>query len=256
VDFLIADELLSDEISAKAKRWKVNKKSYTYRVFNAVVSLLSMRRVSKERRNISTSNVHSWNAPEKSAYTGVRDVVQPGRGQWRAQFPDMSEIEPRLWSEANSRMDSMSGMGRICIMGFDASQSHSIVEHLERDAIASNAFSASINDILEIATTHETVSMLVVNGDAFGELPDTVDALRNLREIQPHMSIVLVSSKVANDDLSDERKVICDATLRAPVTMARLDVTIRATLVDKIEHCSKTSRDVAYSGCVIPMFQS
>jgi two-component SAPR family response regulator len=141
-------------------------------------------------------------------------------------------------------------------MGFDASQSHSIVEHLERDAIAANAFSASINDILEIATTHETVSMLVVNGDAFGELPNTVDALRSVREIQPHMSIVLVSSKVANDDLSDERKAICDATLRAPITMARLDVTIRATLVDRIEHCSNTSRDVAYSGCVIPMFQS
>ena len=256
MDFLIADELLVDETCREAKRRKPGMKSQCYQIANAIGNFPNTLRASKKARNRSTSNIHSWHAPEKSAYSGLWEVVQPDRGQWRARFQDVSEIEPRLWPETNTRIEAKSDMGRICIMGFDAAQGNSIIEYLQRVAMSPSAFSASISDILEIATTHETVSMLVVNGDAFGELPDTVDALKSLREIQPHMSIVLVSSKVANDDLSDERKAICDATLSVPVTKARLDVAIRATLVNKTERRCNTVRDVAHAGRKIPMLRS
>lgn len=256
MDFLIADELLFDETCREEKHRKPDIKSHYYRIADAIGNFPSTIRASKKAGNISTPNVHSWNAPEKSAYSGLWEVVQPDRGQGRARFQDVSEIEPRLWSEINTRMDSKPDMGRICIMGFDASQGDSIIGYLHRVAGSPNAFSASINDILEIATTHETVSMLVVNGDAFGDLPDTVDALKSLREIQPHISIVLVSSKVANDDLTDERKAICDATLSVPLTKARLDAAIRATFVNKTEQCCNPSLDAANAGRGIPMFRS
>lgn len=148
-----------------------------------------------------------------------------------SRFQDISALESHLWSKVERRMLPALNQGRVCIMGFDKSTSELIVDYLET-ASSLNAFSVGIHGILDIAAIHETVSILVVNGDAIGDLFSTVDALRNFREIRPNMSVVLVSSKVSSDDLSDERKAICDATLRAPITMSRLGVAIKAT-VDK-----------------------
>ena len=165
--------------------------------------------------------------------------------EWgRAKLQDISDLEARLWSEADHRMLPSSICGRTCIMGFAASDSAALIDYLEGAELSPNAFSASADDIQDIATTHETISMLVVNGDAFGDVSCAVDALKNLREIRPSMAVVLVSSKVSGDDLSADRKAICDATLRAPMTMARLSAAID-TIAETKTDCASQVPEIA-----------
>ena len=253
--FLIFDDAFAVATESKPRRVDADDTRGGFWEAGVVSLFAGVRDTSRKIQSLSTSRRQYELAPEyRVADAGAKDRY-PDPGRVGSRFQDISELESRLWSEAERRVSPDAGQGRICVMGFDKSDSDTMIAYLESAALSPNAFSAGIHEILDIAAIHETVSMLVVNGDAFGDLFSAVDALKSFREIRPHMSVVLVSSKVASDDLSADRKAICDATLRAPVTMARLHVAVKTTVENKDERTSQAKKKIPSTGGKILMFR-
>lgn len=67
---------------------------------------------------------------------------------------------------------------------------------------------------------------LVVNLDTFADADEAVSALMNFRREWPQIAIVIASQKFKRDDLSPERRVIADASVKLPTTTARLALAI------------------------------
>lgn len=63
----------------------------------------------------------------------------------------------------------------------------------------------------------------LVDADHLGDPGDVVDFGQRLRRFAPALPIIMASSSVAQDDLTTERMAICDATLKKPLTHARLE---------------------------------
>lgn len=67
---------------------------------------------------------------------------------------------------------------------------------------------------------------LVVNLDSFASLDDAVVSLMAFRRDHPQVTVVIASRSFQRDDLSPERRVIADASLRLPTSSARLGLAI------------------------------
>lgn len=65
-------------------------------------------------------------------------------------------------------------------------------------------------------------SFLLLDLDLYSEINCAIEDLLNFRSICPDIAIVLLSSDVGRDDLSLERKVVADVTLRKPLSKSRL----------------------------------
>lgn len=64
-------------------------------------------------------------------------------------------------------------------------------------------------------------SMLLLAVDDLGGITAVIDDLLALRRHAPDLPVLLFSTEVRGDDLSTDRLMLCDATLRLPVTPAR-----------------------------------
>lgn len=69
-------------------------------------------------------------------------------------------------------------------------------------------------------------SVALVDLDGAPCLVAAIDELILFRRRHPKMRVVLMSHEFSGDDLSAERKPICDASLRKPVSRARLDAAL------------------------------
>lgn len=63
----------------------------------------------------------------------------------------------------------------------------------------------------------ELVDYLIVDSDFIGDVEDAVDFCMRVRRAAPHLPLVLVSSEVRGDDLTAERMMACDVTLKFPL---------------------------------------
>ena len=82
--------------------------------------------------------------------------------------------------------------------------------------------SLTVDQLGTIAADKTSCPYLIVNTDAFEDCEAAVEAMLSFRSRRGDLVLLLVSSTVAGDDLAAERRMICDATLRAPVTLTRL----------------------------------
>jgi len=67
-----------------------------------------------------------------------------------------------------------------------------------------------------VSDTPAAADLIFVDIDRY-ETEDIVDELLSFRQVCPAKPLVVLSSEVARDDLSTERRAIADATLRKPV---------------------------------------
>lgn len=72
-------------------------------------------------------------------------------------------------------------------------------------------------------------SHIVINLDDFASVVDAVDALLRFRKAQPECRVIAVSAFVGGDDFGFERRAMCDATLRWPLSRGRFDAALRAS---------------------------
>ncbi len=67
-----------------------------------------------------------------------------------------------------------------------------------------------------------------VDADLMGDLEETISFCLQLRNFDPSVKIIMVSSQVRGHDLTAERAAICDATLKSPLTIAAVNEGVSA----------------------------
>lgn len=67
----------------------------------------------------------------------------------------------------------------------------------------------------------ELVDYLVVDSDFIGDVEDAVDFCMRVRRAAPQLPLLLISSEVRGDDLTAERMMACDVTLKFPLNEAQ-----------------------------------
>ena len=112
--------------------------------------------------------------------------------------------------------------GASCVLGFAEDDAVVMRTLLRQIGLGPCASCVQIDKLQDIGSLHNVFSYLFVNIDAFADSDAAVTALLAFRQLRIDVVVMLVSSAVAKDDLGAERAMICDATLRAPVTLARL----------------------------------
>ena len=112
--------------------------------------------------------------------------------------------------------------GAACVIGFEESDTQRMRTWLRQVGLGPCASCVQVDQLEDLASPDHAFPYLVVNVDAFEDCGSAVNSMLVFRRHRPDTIVILVSAAVAIDDLGSERRTICDATLRAPVTLARL----------------------------------
>jgi len=118
--------------------------------------------------------------------------------------------------------------GAACVVGFDEGDAVRFRALLRQVGLGPCASCAQVDLLQDLASPGHMFPYLVVNIDAFEDCGAAVTALLSFRSFRAESIVILVSAEVAVDDLGAERRMICDATLRAPVTPLRLKHAVSA----------------------------
>lgn len=165
-----------------------------------------------------------------SGVNSSRDAVARSLEPLRARVPETQNSlqEASLWHEAGERIKTRTASGlRAIVIGFDPEARQHLLSKLREIGVVQTA---SISDVCALEGSTEITrpfDIIVVNFDAFGDPVDAVDALVEFRKSLQNKRVILISAQVKGDDFGSERKAICDATLRSPVTNERLNSAIR-----------------------------
>lgn len=161
---------------------------------------------------------------ERTERVADRDqVAQSGSKKARAAFKVPQALEDRLWQKFAARSEAADlSAARVLLMGFEGKPLRDARSMVRAAGVTSCASCQDVGQLQDVAEMHGAFSHLVVNFDAFETSNEAVEALFAFRLKQRQVVVVLVSASVSVDDLTAERKSICDATLRAPVSSGRL----------------------------------
>lgn len=141
----------------------------------------------------------------------------------------------RLWQRTDRDMNTNRlSEKKAILVGFDIEYLVAVRNELRKLGISPVASCASASQIDDIAKLRINFDLLVVNLDGFSDVSDGVDALMSYRMNCPNVTVILLSRLVSGDDFSAERRAICDATLRAPISSDRLRSGILSAM-DNIE---------------------
>lgn len=178
---------------------------------------------------------------ERMKRASHRALPSPIR-KFKAAFEDVQSLEDRLWSEFTVRSDYADlSRARVLLLGFDGVLLSETRKMVRAAGVASCATCHNVVQLQGVADMQDAFSHLIINFDSFETSNEAVGALLEFRLRQKEFSIVLVSACVSDDDLGLERKSICDATLRAPLSQKRMrDGLIAASL-------NHSTKSVAFS---------
>ncbi|MBC2837137.1 response regulator [Paragemmobacter straminiformis] len=111
---------------------------------------------------------------------------------------------------------------RVLIVGRDGADAPAIHTWLDRLG-ASPVHVGERHLPLEWLDQYATgFDIALVDADHLGDPGDVIDFGQRLRRYAPELPVLMASSRVAQDDLTTERMAFCDATLKKPLTHARL----------------------------------
>ena len=146
--------------------------------------------------------------------------------QWDKDFSlniNQNHIEDGLWDKAGIFMHSMPFQNvKALLIGFSESDLYMVRTHLKNIGVKLIAFMPTLRHIEHIPPIKDIFTHVFINFDAFEDVETGVDALLNARGRGAHVVIILCSKEVSGDDLDINRILICDATLRLPLTDQRL----------------------------------
>jgi CheY-like chemotaxis protein len=132
-------------------------------------------------------------------------------------------VENRLWSEMTLRFDqgSYSDM-RVLVLGFETDARVWLRNSLRLIGVRATATASNLAQLAMVADMKLSFTHVIVNLDGYEFMEDAVDALFDFRQRSKDVVVIAISAMVASDDLGLERRAICDATLRLPLTERRL----------------------------------
>lgn len=136
---------------------------------------------------------------------------------------DASELVHRQWPVAPGRMDA-GGLeeARVLLLGFPPVHLSSLRDSLRSLGVHVTAAAPSVMQLPDVAEMGLAFNHVLVHFDAFDDVEAGVEALIAFRASAPETIVVVCSALVSGDDLGSERALICDATLRLPVSTPRM----------------------------------
>lgn len=160
----------------------------------------------------------------------------------------LPSIEDRLSLSWKGEQDLSSPDGSpiraICAVGFSARDLADL-----RTVVGSvGILPLSVKPIAQMnacADCFDESTHVIVNLDAFEAVEDAIECLLNFRSVKPACIVIAVSVYVLGDDLGSDRRAICDATLRWPISMSRFDSGLRAA--EEASACDFVTRSAAFS---------
>lgn len=111
----------------------------------------------------------------------------------------------------------------VCLFGLGTEDTLVVLDALKSYSITPIQKSTHITRLADAMPATTGMTYLLVNVDAMGELEDAVDELIAFRNSWPNVVVVMISAFVLNDDCGSYRKLICDATLRSPISEGRFE---------------------------------
>lgn len=123
---------------------------------------------------------------------------------------------------------------RVLLVAFSPKYLEELRDHLRGIGVHVNATTPNVKQLSHSGNMGAAFSHILVNFDAFDDLETGVDVLAAFRKRFDH-AVVLCSEHVSYDDLGSERSAICDATLRLPISLERLQRGLRAASANSRE---------------------
>jgi len=126
-----------------------------------------------------------------------------------------------------------------CLFGVGSEDTLVALQALKAYSITPIQKSSSKARLEDVTPADTGTTYLVVNVDAIGELEDAVDDLTAFRKRCPNVVVVMISAFVLSDDFGSYRKLICDATLRSPISQGRFEESVIAARLNKFQNMTQ-----------------
>ena len=157
------------------------------------------------------------------------------------------DIRPKMALSSNARNlsffsnRSQIGLGErmtkelsMYLHGIGSEDSKIVIKALEPYCITPLHFCSSKEKLSDVDIENNGNTSLLVDVDAIGDLEDAVDELITFRKKYPNVVVVMISAFVLSDDFGTYRQLICDATLRSPVSQGRVKGGLTAAILNKM----------------------
>lgn len=111
----------------------------------------------------------------------------------------------------------------VCLFGVGRDDTSVVLRTLKTYGIEPIQESSSMRCLSDVVPADAGTTYLIVNVDAMGDLEDAVDELITFRERCRNVVVLMISACVLSDDFGSYRQLICDATLRSPISRSRFE---------------------------------
>lgn len=162
--------------------------------------------------------------PRQEVYDTVsRDADISAGMQQHASGLASSRNYTELWSRFSwlRHGDYFKG-AHILMVGFAQCDQLDLEQSLSALGVPIVTSVSCLRPLDEVTRLTSSFTYMLVNFDAFDNPEAGIDALIAFRAHAPESVVVVCSAQVGGDDLGRERRAICDATLRLPVSNSRL----------------------------------
>ncbi len=158
------------------------------------------------------------------------------RRAYRAKFPFLGDsMLGRLVVKTKAREELPLLNDRdFLLVGFNELDLLDLQGQMRDLGVGSIAVSRDVKKLHSWPQERKSCSGVVVNLDAFSDLDDALDCLIDFRIKSPGTIVILVSYFAGHDDFGAERRILCDVTLRAPVSVRRLEIALRQGLANSM----------------------
>lgn len=148
----------------------------------------------------------------------------------------------RRISEADQQHRDLRGMDGLCSPDLYYGSSVLIVDKTQLQGECEQWLAGACLDTRRVSSLtgagqlidngQRRVGLVIVDLDRCGGIARIASDLMVFRKVRPDIPVILVSADSVVDDFSTERLAIADVTLRAPVSMSRLDLALAEAQVN------------------------
>lgn len=118
--------------------------------------------------------------------------------------------------------DNGKGADTVYLFGVGIDDTRTVQSTLKEYSITPCQFCSATHNLSNVIPAAVGTTYLLVDVDAIGDLEDAVDELIAFRRKHPSIVVVIISAFVMSDEFGTYRQLICDATLRSPISKRRV----------------------------------
>jgi len=123
---------------------------------------------------------------------------------------------------------------KICLFGMSHDDTGVALQVFKPKSVVPVRHCCDTLSLSDVDVDDAKTTVLLVNVDTLGDVEDAVDELIAFRKQYPAVIVMMVSACVLGDDFGTYRQLICDATLRSPISQTRLENGLAAAMENNL----------------------